>query len=298
MKLVTMETNREGGGEETIGAVLPGERTLDLAPAAGLPPDMILFLEEGPDGMARARKAAAEAEAGEHSAHVRPLAEVRLKAPVPRPRKFIHSGRNFYKHLDESGSAKPRQIPLAPRFVSTLIGPDEPVVYPKITSQLDSEAEIVMVIGTRCKDVPRERAFEVIAGYTLYNDITARDIQVDEERGGLFLCKNLDTTNTLGPWIVTSDEIEDPQSLDIIGRVDGVELQRQSLSAMIFDIPHIISHLSQMTLEPGDLVSTGTPEGCGIFRKPDPTPYLLKVGSVAEVESGPIGILRNPIVEG
>ncbi len=297
MKLVTLEVAEGGRPRETIGAVLSGERVLDLAGAsAAVPPDMVLFLEGGRAALDRARKLAEEAEGGRHGGQVRPLASVRLRAPVPRPRKFVHSGRNFPKHLEESGSSLPAQIPLAPRFVSTLIGPNEPIVYPRITRQLDSEAEVAMVIGTRCKNVPRERAFEVIAGYTLYNDITARDIQVDEARGGLFLSKNLDATNAIGPWLVTADEIGDPQGIEISGRVDGVELQRQRLSEMIFDIPHIISHLSQMTLEPGDIVSTGTPEGCGIFRKPDPTPYLLKVGSVAEVESEPLGVLRNPVV--
>ncbi|MBT3434467.1 MAG: fumarylacetoacetate hydrolase family protein, partial [Nitrospinaceae bacterium] len=228
-------------------------------------------------------------------ASTHPLASVHLRAPVPRPRKFVHAGRNFHKHLAESGSAMPAQIPLAPRFTSTMIGPDEPIIYPPLTSKLDSEAEIVMIIGERCKNVPRENAFDVIMGYTLYNDVTARDIQDDDARGGLFLCKSLDATNAIGPWIVTSDEIDDPQNMDIIGRVDGFELQRQSLSNMIFDIPHIISHLSKMTLEPGDLVSTGTPEGCAIFREGGEA-HLLKVGGVAEVESPLLGILRNPVV--
>ncbi len=296
MKLVTMEIPEGGAVRETIGVVLGSDRVLDLAAASlDIPPDMVLFLEKGKPGLESARKLAGEAESGGLAASVHPLASVRLKAPVPRPRKFIHAGRNFYKHLDESGSAKPVQIPLAPRFTSTMIGPDEPIVYPSITTKLDSEAEIVMVIGERCKNVPREKAFDVIMGYTLYNDVTARDIQDDDVRGGLFLCKSLDTTNAIGPWIVTSDEIDDPQNMDIIGRVDGFELQHQNLSNMIFDIPHIISHLSQMTLEPGDLVSTGTPEGCAIFREGGEA-HLLKVGGVAEVESPLLGILRNPIV--
>tara|TARA_B100000315_G_scaffold212003_1_gene209127 strand:- start:450 stop:1346 length:897 start_codon:yes stop_codon:yes gene_type:complete len=298
MKLITMEIADGGSARETIGAVLGEDRTLDLAAAsADIPPDMVLFLESGRAGLDRARKLTEEAENGGHASHVRPLSSIRLRPPVPRPRKFIHAGRNFHKHLDETGSAMPAQIPLAPRFPSTMIGPDEPIVYPEITTQLDSEAEIAMIIGERCKNVPRERAFDVIMGYTLYNDVTARDIQNDDKRGGLFLCKSLDTTNVLGPWIITSDEIDDPQEMEIIGRVDGFELQRQSLDNMIFDIPHIISHLSQMTLEPGDLVSTGTPEGCAIFR-PDGEAHLLKVGSVAEIESGPLGILRNPVVAG
>jgi 2-keto-4-pentenoate hydratase/2-oxohepta-3-ene-1,7-dioic acid hydratase in catechol pathway len=296
MKLVTFQVPQGGRTRESIGAVLSGDRVLDLSAASSsIPPDMVLFLEMGPSGLAEARRLAEAAGGSARAPAVLALSEVRLLAPVPRPRKFIHAGRNFHAHLEESGSAMPKQIPLAPRFTSTMIGPDEPIRYPKVTQKLDSEAEIVMVIGKRCKYVPREQAFDVIMGYTLYNDVTARDIQDDEERGGLFLCKSLDTSNAVGPWIVTSDEIPDPLSMEIIGRVNGFELQRQSLRNMIFDIPDIISHLSNMTLEPGDLVSTGTPEGCAIFR-PDGEPHLLRPGSVAEVECPDIGVLRNPVV--
>lgn len=296
MKLVTMELTEGSASRESIGVVLSGERVLDLAGASNaLPPDMVVFLRMEEAGLELASALAAEAAGGAHPAHVRPLPSVRLLAPVPRPPKFIHAGRNFHKHLEETNTPMPKQIPLAPRFTCTLIGPDAPIVYPSITEKLDSEAEIVMVIGKPCRNISRDEAYDVIMGYTLYNDVTARDVQVDEVRGGLFLSKNLPGMNAIGPWIVTADEVGDPQEMEIIGRVDGHELQRQSLTQMIFDIPHIISYLSQMGLEPGDLVSTGTPEGCAIFR-PDPEPYLLKVGSVAEVESGPLGVLRNPVV--
>ena len=297
MKLVTMCVPDGGKERETIGAVLGGDRVLDLAGAsAAIPPDMILFLEGGRPLLEMAAALCREAEGGRHAAHVRPLAAVRLRAPVPRPRKFLHTGVNFPAHLKEANRKPPAQVPGAPRFSSTIIGPDEPVVYPSITQQLDAEAEIAIVIGTRCKNVPPDRALDVIAGYTLYNDITARDIQRDEKRGGVFLAKNLDTTNPIGPWIVTSDEIPDPEDMEIVGRVDGRELQRNSTQNMIFGIRELIAYYSQMTLEPGDLISTGTCEGCGIFRKPDPTPFLLKVGSVAEVASRQIGVLRNPVV--
>ncbi len=297
MKLVTMCVPDGVKERETIGAVLGGDRVLDLAGAsAAVPPDMILFLEGGKPLLDSAAAVCREAEGGGHAAHVRPLGAVRLRAPVPRPRKFLHTGVNFTAHLEEANRQPPPQIPGAPRFSSTIIGPDESVVYPSITQQLDAEAEIAIVIGTRCKHVPRQRAFEVIAGYTLYNDITARDIQRDEKRGGVFLAKNLDTTNPIGPWIVTADEIPDPEDMEIIGRVDGRELQRNSTKNMIFGIRDLIAYYSQMTLEPGDLISTGTCEGAGIFRKPDPTPFLLKVGSVAEVASKQIGVLRNRVV--
>ncbi len=298
MKLVTFEVSEGGHERETVGVILSGDRALDLAAAsAAIPPDMVLLLEQGEAGLDEVRRLAEAAEGGNHSQHVHSLVDVRLRAPVPRPRKFIHAGRNFHAHLKESGSAMPKQIPLAARFASTIIGPDEPIVYPEFTEKLDSEAEIVMVIGRRCKNVPHKDAFSVIMGYMLYNDVTARDIQDDDSLGGLFLCKSLDTTNALGPWIVTADEIPEPQKMEIIGRVNGYELQRQSLENMIFDIPHIISHLSKMTLEPGDLVSTGTPEGCAIFR-PDGEPHLLRPGSVAEIASAPLGVLRNPVVAG
>ncbi|MFQ5895506.1 MAG: fumarylacetoacetate hydrolase family protein, partial [Nitrospinota bacterium] len=192
MKLVTMCTPEGGKERETVGAVLAGERVLDLAGAsAAIPPDMVLFLEGGKPMLEAAAALCREAEGGGGAAHVRPLSAVRLRAPVPRPRKFLHTGVNFKAHLEEAGRKPPPQIPGAPRFSSTIVGPDEPVVYPTITEQLDAEAEIAIVIGTRCKNVPREEAFEVIAGYTLYNDIPARDIQRDEKRGGLLLGKNL-----------------------------------------------------------------------------------------------------------
>ena len=219
----------------------------------------------------------------------------RLRPPIPRPGKFLHTGLNSNKHVANTGNKVPDNVPGAPRFSSTLIGHKDPVLYPKQTQKLDYEIEVAFIIGTICKDVAPENAFDVIMGYTIYNDITAREVQKSNALGGVFLGKNFDTTNPIGPYIVTADEVLNPESLQVQCRVNGDIRQDEKLTDMIFKIPDLISFYSQMTLEPGDMISSGT--FCGVAHEhEDPAPYFLKPGDVVECEVEHIGILQNEII--
>jgi len=228
------------------------------------------------------------------------LNEIRLIAPVPRPRKIICLARNFLDHLEEqrelySGS----DIPLAFIKVSTaVIGPDHPIVHPRVVKQLDYEVELAVVIGKRGKDISRENAYDYVAGYTILNDISARDVQFAEMKRGLInLGKNFDTFAPMGPCLVLRDQLDDPHDLDLELRVNGEIRQRSNTKNMIFKIPDLIHYFSRMTLEPGDIITSGTPSGVAVFRKPDPERWFLKPGDIVEAEIENIGILKNKVTE-
>ncbi|MBI3126425.1 MAG: fumarylacetoacetate hydrolase family protein [Candidatus Tectomicrobia bacterium] len=324
MRLATYRNLSPGASGDRLGALLSDGRLADLRLCyaaclaekegegrpyamahARVPRDMREFLLGGGPALAAARKALEHAEGvlkagkmpsgpdGEAAALA--AGQYRLRAVIPKPGKFLHTGLNSIKHVEHTGNKKPPQVPGAPRFNTSLIGHEEPVVYPKQTKMLDYEVEVGIVIGKRCKDVARERAFDVIAGYTIYNDVTARDIQRDAARGGVFLGKNFDATNPLGPHLVTADEVPDPESLRVFCRVNGQTRQDERLTDMIFKIPDLVAFYSQMTLEPGDVISSGTFSGVAI-EQADPGPFLLKPGDVVECEVERLGVLRNPIV--
>ena len=324
MRLATYRNLSPGAGGDRLGGLLSDGRLADLRLCyaaylaekegegrpyamahARIPRDMREFLLGGGPALAAARKALVHAEGvlkagrapagpdGEGAALA--AGQYRLRAVIPNPGKFLHTGLNSIKHVEHTGNKRPPEVPGAPRFNTSLIGHEEPVVYPRQTKMLDYEVEVGIVIGKRCKDVPRERAFDVIAGYTVYNDITARDIQRDAARGGVFLGKNFDTTNPLGPYLVTADEVPSPESLRVVCRVNGEARQDERLTDMIFKIPDLVAFYSQMTLEPGDVISSGTFSGVAI-EQADPEPYLLKPGDVVECEVEHLGVLRNPIV--
>lgn len=326
MRLATYRNLSPGASGDRLGVLLSDGRLADLRLCyaaclaetegegrpyamahARIPRDMREFLLGGGPALAAAGKALEYAEAalkagrapagpgGEAAAQA--AGQYRLRAPIPSPGKFLHTGLNSIKHVEHTGNKRPPEVPGAPRFATSLIGHEEPVVYPRQTKMLDYEVEVGVVIGKRCKDVPRERAFEVIAGYTVYNDITARDIQRDPARGGVFLGKNFDTTNPLGPFLVTADEVPSPEALRVVCRVNGQTRQDERLTDMIFKIPDLVAFYSQMTLEPGDIISSGTFSGVAI-EQADPTPYLLKPGDMVECEVEHLGVLRNPIVAG
>lgn len=224
---------------------------------------------------------------------VGPLETVRLLAPVPAPGKIVCVGRNYAEHAAETGSPVPRRPELFAKWANAIVGPGDPVVYPAITSALDYEAELVAVIGRTARQVTEERALEYVLGYTCGNDISARDLQFGDTqwvRG-----KALDTFAPIGPWIVTSDEIADPQALGIRCLVDGEVRQDDTTAHMLFSVARIIAFVTEgITLEPGDLVFTGTPPGVGIARTP---PALLQPGSTVRVEIDGIGVLENTIVK-
>lgn len=232
------------------------------------------------------------------------LEEIRLLAPIPRPRKnVICLGRNYAEHAAESagafGQALPAETPAYPavftKAVTSVIGPYDDIPYDAdVSVEIDWESELAIVVGRTGKQIKREHAFDYIFGYMVLNDISARDIQ---RRHGnqFFMGKSLDGSCPTGPWIVTADEIEDPNNLELYTLVNGVEKQRDNTRAMIWDVPAIIEVVSLgMTLEPGDIIATGTPAGVGIARKP---PEFLKPGDIVECGVEKIGAIRNRVRE-
>ncbi len=283
MRLVTYQTNEQS----KIGAVT-SEEIVDLSSIAG---DMITFIEQG----AAALQAAEQLLRNPTLSY--PLAQVQLLAPIARPRRNIFClGLNYAEHAAESDRARGREVevPQHPiiftKATNTVIGPDASIPYdPAITEQLDWEVELGVIIGQRCKNVPQEQAMTVVFGYTIINDISARDLQRQHKQ--FHKGKSLDGTCPMGPWIVTSTQIPDPHNLRLTCRVNGITKQDDTTNHMLFDISHTIAVLSRgMTLEPGDVIATGTPSGVGFARTP---PEFLHPGDLLESEIEAIGILRN-----
>jgi 2-keto-4-pentenoate hydratase/2-oxohepta-3-ene-1,7-dioic acid hydratase in catechol pathway len=229
-----------------------------------------------------------------------PLAEARLGPPIV-PKKFFHTAGNFREHEDESKRVGWSHA-IAPwivffQNVDALIGPDEPVVYPEhLTEELDYELELAVVISKAGKWFTPEEAMDYAAGYVIFNDITARDIQRREMQSGVFsFCKAIDTFCPLGPWIVTADEVPDPHDLAMELRVNGDVRQTSHSGRMSVTIPEILSHYSPLGYSAGDVVSTGTVSGVAGFSE-DAASLYLKPGDVMEAEIERIGVLRNPVV--
>jgi acylpyruvate hydrolase len=280
-------------------------RQQGVADAAGrapaeCPPDMVLLLAR--DGLGRAREAVAFAREAlardREGALQRGLAVaadapgVRLRAPLQRPGKIICLGLNYADHARETNSPIPQYPELFNKFANALIGPGEPIVLPRVSQQVDYEAELAVVIGKPGRYIDEQRALEHVAGYTVLNDVSMRDFQF---RGRQWMQgKTFDRSTPLGPWIVTADEIPDPQTLDISCEVSGEVLQRSNTGEMIFSVAAVVAYISQiMTLEPGDLIATGTPAGVGFAREPK---RLLQPGDVVRVTIERIGTLENPVV--
>jgi 2-keto-4-pentenoate hydratase/2-oxohepta-3-ene-1,7-dioic acid hydratase in catechol pathway len=215
-------------------------------------------------------------------------------APVPRPGKIVCIGMNYHDHAGEIGLTVPKTPAIFSKFSSCVIAPGEPVVIPSSSEQVDYEAELAVVIGRRASRVSADRAYDYVLGYTAFNDVTARDFQfgdVQWQRG-----KSCDTFAPMGQTIVTTDEIPDPHALRIRLTVNGAVMQDSNTSQLIFRVPQLIEFITRsITLEPGDVIATGTPAGVGHGRKP---PVYLKAGDVMEVNIERIGELGNPIVAG
>lgn len=212
--------------------------------------------------------------------------------PPVTPGKILAIGRNYADHAIEGGSEPPSAPLIFNKLANSLSAHLAPIVLPTISSQIDYEAELAVVIGRRAKRVSEAEALDYVFGYSLINDVSARDLQFGD--GQWVRGKGLDSFAPLGPFITTRDEIADVQALNIEGRLNGEVMQTSNTAKMIFKIAYLISYISQgITLEPGDVIATGTPEGVGIFRKP---PVLLKAGDVFEVTVEKLGTLRNPVV--
>ena len=218
-------------------------------------------------------------------------AEIELCAPVPRPNKIICIGLNYRDHARESGAEIPKSPIIFSKFPTCAIGANEAILLPKKSEQVDYEAELAFIVGRRAKNISKENAMNYVFGYSNFNDVSARDFQFAD--GQWVRGKSCDTFAPFGEFVATKDEIENPHNLQIQFRLNGETLQNSNTEELIFNIPEIIEFLSaSITLEPGDVVATGTPPGVGFARKP---PVFLKDGDIAEVEIEGLGILRNPV---
>ncbi len=281
MRLVTYELY----GKSRLG-VVDGEQARDLTELIGYTDVLSLIRGEGMD-LGKVERALQEKKATRH-----PLAQLRLKAPIPSPSKVIAIGLNYMDHCREQNVPVPARPVVFAKFPSSIIGPSDPIVWdPGLTSQVDLEVELGVVMGRRARNVSQEHAMDYIFGFTVINDVSARDLQFGDKqwvRG-----KSLDTFCPTGPVVVTTDEIANPHALALRSTINGQMMQDSNTSEMIFNIPYLISFLSQaFTLEPGDLIATGTPNGVGVFRKPQ---VFLQDGDLVEVEVQGIGKLANPV---
>jgi 2-keto-4-pentenoate hydratase/2-oxohepta-3-ene-1,7-dioic acid hydratase in catechol pathway len=272
---------------ETLG-VITGERwiaALDLVPDG--PATMADLLNDGAGAMTRVREAAVPERI---LAEGRPTARLELLAPVPRPGKVVAIGRNYRAHAEEEGVAPPDAPLIFAKWPSSVVGPGAEISWdPALTGQVDYEAELAVVIGRRARHVSEIEALAYVAGYTCLNDVSARDLQFGD--GQWVRGKSLDTFCPTGPVLVTSDEIEDPQDLSICCTVNGDRVQEANTSQMYFSVAKIVSYCSSaFTLEPGDVIATGTPAGVGVFRDP---PRFLGAGDTVAVEIERIGRLEN-----
>jgi 2-keto-4-pentenoate hydratase/2-oxohepta-3-ene-1,7-dioic acid hydratase in catechol pathway len=277
---------RSAAGE--ILGIVEGERWLPAATIlAGGPRTIADLFAAGPDGLAALRDAAGEARIG---ATGRPLAETELLAPVPRPGKVVAIGRNYREHAEEEGVEPPAAPLIFAKWPSSVVGPGAEIRWdPGLTGQVDYEAELAVVIGRAARRVSVAEALDHVLGYTCLNDVSARDLQFGD--GQWTRGKSLDTFCPVGPVLVTADELGDAQDLAISCTVDGERLQEARTSQMYFTVAEIVSYCSMaFTLEPGDIVATGTPSGVGVFRKP---PRFLADGQRVSVEIERIGVLEN-----
>ena len=282
MKLATFEVPN---GRITLGIVTAQERVIDISlhlPQA--PRDMVSLIARWDEWQPALANLATES--GEWA-----VSEVHLHAPVTRPGKILGIGLNYADHVAESNMARPEIQLWFTKLPTSARGPYESIDLPKVSEQLDYEAELAFVIGRRCRHVSREQAAEAIFGYCVANDVSVRDWQLRTSQ--FMLGKSFDTHAPFGPWITTSDEIANPHALDIRGLVNGEVRQSSNTRELIFDCYDQIAHLSQAcTLEPGDIILSGTPGGVGGGFKP---PRWLKAGDVVRVEIQGLGHIENRV---
>ena len=283
MRLVTLLEE----GRARCGLVA-GDDVVDLTdPAVGLPAALADVLALGEDARPALERAARSA------ARRVPLGTAPLGAPVGRPPAFLGIARNYADHIAELGVERPAVQTWFAKLSTCVVGPGDAIEVPDASVQVDYEGELGVVIGRRCRHVPRSRALDVVAGYTVVNDVSVRDWQ--RATPTMFLGKGFDTHGPMGPWVVTADEVPDPQSLRVRTRVNGELRQDGTTADMIFSVAEMIVHLSTVaTLEPGTVLATGTPAGVGAASDP---PRWLVAGDTVEVEVEGVGVLTNPVVD-
>lgn len=282
MRLITY---RSETGPRIAGAGDGGYVDLNEADPA-LPISMKLLLQ-GAAGLQQAQAAIANG---------RPLDQQpsKLLAPVPDPEKVICIGLNYADHAAESGSPIPNEPVIFNKFPTAVSAHGAPIVLPKLSSQVDFEAELVMIIGKEGRHIPKEEALDYIAGYSCGHDVSARDWQLGKPGGQWLMGKTFDGFAPVGPELVTAGEIGDPGQLDIELRLNGETMQKSNTKQLIFPVDELVAYISGVcTLKPGDVIFTGTPPGVGFAREPQ---VLLKPGDVIEIEIEKIGVLRNETV--
>lgn len=307
MKLITYKVN----GYVRIGAFIDEDTIIDLNYAyqaqlqsegkyryreiaeAFVPPAMEAFLQGGKESLEIAKKAtnfALEIPAYQHKL-VYKKEEIKVEAPLNKPGKMICVGHNYRDHILEMGRELPSHPVVFSKFANTIIGPEDDIPYYPLSEQLDYEAEFAFVVGKQARNVLEEDALDYVAGYTIVNDVTYRDIQ---RRTLQWLQgKAVDGSAPMGPWLVTSDELTDPSGLEMVLTVNGEERQRSNTKNLVFTVQKLVTFLSNlMTLEPGDIVLTGTPGGVGVARDPQ---VFLKDGDVVTIEVDRIGVLKNKV---
>jgi len=267
--------------------VVDGDAVVDLSDAApDLPREMTALLAAGDAALARAASAVKSAKSRT------PLAAVSLAAPILRPPKFLAIGLNYADHIAETGREKPALPTVFNKQSTCVVGPGAAIHIPRASDKVDYEGELAFVIGRRCRHVPRERAHEVIAGYAVANDVTVRDWQIRVPTWTMG--KSWDTHGPLGPWITTRDEVGEPHGLRLRTWVSGELRQDSNTKQLIFDCFALVEHLSTaFTLEPGDVISTGTPSGVGVAMKP---PKYLVPGDTVRIEIEGLGVLENRVI--
>jgi 2-keto-4-pentenoate hydratase/2-oxohepta-3-ene-1,7-dioic acid hydratase in catechol pathway len=285
MRLATIRT-----AEGPRAAVRRGDIYIDLyATDSTLPGSVRELLSGGPAALQAAQRAAQSRKVISY-----PADRVQLLSPVPDPRKIVCLGLNYRDHAAESGAPIPKDPILFSKYATALIGQGEAIVLPAISNEVDYEAELVVVVGRQGRHIPVDAALSYVAGYTIGHDVSARDWQLKKDGKQWMAGKTFDTFAPTGPVLVTADEVPAPQALRIQLRLNGQTMQDSNTREMIFSVGFVLSHVSRIfTLQPGDLIFTGTPPGVGMAQKP---PVYLKPGDVVEVEIDGLGVLENPVV--
>ena len=282
MKLATFTHNNLS----RVGAVID-DIVIDSLSDANIPNTMIDFLSAGANALL-AMQELIDSGLGRFN-----LADVKLNAPIPRPGKYLGISLNYADHITETGAEQPKYPSFFTKQSTCVIGHGDSIHQPKVSDKLDYEGELAFVIGKRCRHVPVDKAHQVIAGFTIANDVSVRDWQA--RSATMMIGKSFDTCGPLGPWIVTADELVNPHQLSIKTWIDDELRQDGNTQQMIFNCYEMVAYLSQaMTLEPGDVITTGTPSGVGV--KMTPRGYM-KPGQTVKIEIEGIGILSNKVIE-